>query len=130
MPVAESAVRDRIELVDPSTARPFRDVDLADADEVDSAVARAVAAQRGWAALAPAERAAALRAFAAVVDLHVDELAALEVQNSGHPIGSATWEAGHVRDVLTYYSGAPERLIGHRYPSRAASTSRSTSPSG
>ena len=30
-----------------------------------------------------------LRSFAAVVDAHVDELAALEVANSGHPIGNA-----------------------------------------
>ena len=41
-----------------------------------------------------------LRVFAAAVDRHVAELAALEVANSGHPISSAEWEAGHVRDVL------------------------------
>ena len=54
---------------------------------MDEAVARAVAAQRSWAALAPADRAAALRRFAAAVDAHVEELAQLEVRNSGHPIG-------------------------------------------
>ena len=43
----------------------------------------------GLGTLAPAERAAALRAFAATVDAHVDELAELEVANSGHPIGNA-----------------------------------------
>lgn len=109
--VAESFV-----LVDPATAAPFRSVELADAEQLDEAVAHAVRAQRGWAALAPAERAAALRRFAAVVDAHVEELAALEVQNSGHPIGSARWEAGHVRDVLLYYAAAPERLIGAQIP--------------
>jgi acyl-CoA reductase-like NAD-dependent aldehyde dehydrogenase len=87
-----------------------------DADGVDEAVERARSAQRRWAALAPAERAAALRAFAAVVDAHVNELAELEVANSGHPIGQAEWEAGHVRDVLTYYSAAPERLFGKQIP--------------
>ena len=64
-----------------------------------------------WARLAPAERAAALRAFAAAVDAHVDELAALEVANSGHPIGKAEWEAGHVRDVLQFYSGQPGTVV-------------------
>lgn len=103
-------------LVDPATAAPFRTVELADAEHLDGVVARAVRAQRGWAALAPADRATALRRFAAVVDAHVDELAALEAQNSGHPISSARWEAGHVRDVLLYYSGAPERLIGAQIP--------------
>ena len=64
----------------------------------------------------PAERAAGLRAFAAAVDAHIDELAALEVANSGHPIASAEWEAGHVRDVLTFYAASPERLSGKQIP--------------
>ena len=46
----------------------------------------------------------------------VEELAQLEVRNSGHTIGNARWEAGNVRDVLDYYSGAPERLIGRQIP--------------
>ena len=33
---------------------------------------------------------------------HIEELAALEVANSGHPIGAAEWEAGQVRDVLQF----------------------------
>ena len=83
---------------------------------VDDAVARALVAQRSWAALPPADRAAALRSFASVVDAHVDELAALEVANSGHPVGNAQWEAGHVRDVLQFYSATPERLSGNQIP--------------
>jgi betaine-aldehyde dehydrogenase len=50
------------------------------------------------------------------VDSHVDELAALEVANSGHPIGNAEWEAGHVRDVLQFYSATPERMSGKQIP--------------
>ena len=46
----------------------------------------------------------------------VEELAQLEVLNSGHPIGSARWEAGHVAQVLNYYAGAPERLSGQQIP--------------
>ncbi|WP_394161398.1 aldehyde dehydrogenase family protein [Galactobacter valiniphilus] len=85
-------------------------------EETNEAVARAKAAQRRWAALSPADRALGLRRFAAAVDAAIPELAALEVRNSGHPIGNATWEAGHVRDVLTYYSASPERLIGSQIP--------------
>ncbi|GAB3955934.1 hypothetical protein GCM10027614_66680 [Micromonospora vulcania] len=62
------------------------------------------------------DRARLLRRFAAVVDAHLDELAALEVRNSGHTIGNARWEAGNVRDVLDYYAGAPERLTGQQIP--------------
>jgi len=105
-----------IELINPADETVIRTIEHTSAEEVDEAVARAVAAQKRWAALAPADRAAMLRAFAAVVDGAVEELAQLEVLNSGHPISQARWEAGHVRDVLTYYSAAPERMLGSQIP--------------
>ena len=104
------------ELINPATEQVLRSVELMDVPGVDDAVARAKVAQKAWAARPPAERAAALRSFAAVVDAHVGELAALEVANSGHPIGAAEWEAGHVRDVLQFYSASPERLSGKQIP--------------
>ena len=104
------------ELINPATEQVLRTVELLDAGGVDDAVARAKVAQKAWAASPPAERAAALRSFAAVVDAHIGELAALEVANSGHPIGAAEWEAGHVRDVLQFYSASPERLSGRQIP--------------
>lgn len=103
-------------LINPATEEVLRTVELLDVPAVDDAVARAKSAQKTWAKLAPAERAAALRAFAANVDAHVDELAALEVANSGHVIGNAEWEAGHVRDVLQFYSASPERMSGKQIP--------------
>jgi len=104
------------EVINPATEEVLQTVERVDAAGVDEAVARARVAQRHWAALTPADRAAGLRAFAAVVDAHVNELAALEVVNSGHPISSAEWEAGHVRDVLQYYAASPERLSGKQIP--------------
>ncbi len=104
------------EVINPATEDVLQTVERVDAAGVDEAVALARVAQRRWAALTPADRAAGLRAFAAVVDAHVNELAALEVANSGHPISSAEWEAGHVRDVLQYYAASPERLSGKQIP--------------
>ncbi|MFD1720051.1 aldehyde dehydrogenase family protein [Amnibacterium endophyticum] len=103
-------------VVDPSIGEAFTEVAMASAAEVDRAVGRAVRAQARWAALAPLDRARLLRRFAAVVDARGEELAALEVRNSGHPVDGARWEAGHVRDVLEYFSAAPERLIGKQIP--------------
>ncbi|SON62462.1 Phenylacetaldehyde dehydrogenase [Mycobacterium simulans] len=105
-----------VQLINPATEEVLRSVEHADAAAVDDAVRRAQAAQRRWARLSPAERAAGLRAFAAAVDNHIDELAALEVANSGHPIASAEWEAGNVRDVLQFYAASPERLSGKQIP--------------
>jgi len=106
----------RVQLINPATEEVLGSVEAADAAVVDDAVQRARAAQSRWARLPPAERAAGLRAFAAAVEAHIDELAALEVANSGHPIASAEWEAGHVRDVLQFYAAGPERLSGKQIP--------------
>ena len=38
------------------------------------------------------------------------------MENAGHTISNARWEAGNVRDVLTYYAAAPERLFGRQIP--------------
>jgi betaine-aldehyde dehydrogenase len=103
-------------VINPSTGASIRDVARAGVAETDAAIARAVAAQRRWAALAPVARADALRAFARAVEGATEELAQLEVLNSGHPIGSARWEAGHVAQVLNYYSADPERLSGRQIP--------------
>lgn len=103
-------------VIDPSTGTPIRDVPRAGVEDVDAAVARAVMAQRTWAALAPVARADALRSFARHVEAAVEELAQLEVRNSGHPISAARWEAGHVAQVLNYYSADPERLSGRQIP--------------
>lgn len=104
------------DIVNPADESVVTSVPELGAEAVDHAVDRARSAQRTWAALAPADRAAALRSFATTVDAHVAELADLEVRNSGHPIAQAEWEAGHVRDVLTYYAAAPERLFGRQIP--------------
>jgi acyl-CoA reductase-like NAD-dependent aldehyde dehydrogenase len=103
-------------LINPADESVLRTVEHVSLEGVDDAVARAVLAQRKWAALPPAERAAALRRFAVTVEAAIEELAWLEVRNSGHPISQARWEAGHVRDVLNYYSAAPERMIGKQIP--------------
>ncbi len=103
-------------VINPATEQPVVSVTQATAEETDAAIERAAAAQLAWRDVAPSDRARLLRRFAAEVDAHIDELAALEISGSGHPVGAATWEAGQVRDVLMYYSAAPERLIGKQIP--------------
>ncbi|HSI26766.1 MAG TPA: aldehyde dehydrogenase family protein, partial [Aeromicrobium sp.] len=103
-------------VVNPATAQAVTEVEQADLAATDSAIERAHDAFATWKNVAPSERARLLRAFAAVVDSHIEELAQLEVANSGHTIGNARWEAGNVRDVLNYYSATPERLFGRQIP--------------
>lgn len=103
-------------LINPATEAPMETIEHLSVEQTDEAIARAKVAQRAWAKLAPADRAKALRDFAAAVDGDIENLAQLEVRNSGHPIEQARWEANHVRNVLEYYSAAPERLFGKQIP--------------
>src|ERR1035437_5639287 len=103
-------------VVNPATEEIVSTVARTTADDTDAAIERAVLAQVAWRAVAPADRAGLLRSFASAVDAHIEELAGLEVAGAGHPVGQARWEAGQVRDVLTYYSAAPERACGRQIP--------------
>ncbi|WNI32955.1 aldehyde dehydrogenase family protein [Streptomyces sp. ITFR-6] len=104
------------QVLNPATEEIVATVPAITAAGVDAAVTRAAAAQRTWAALAPADRARLLRRFAAAVDGRTEELARLEVREAGHTIGNARWEAGNVRDLLDYAAGGVERLNGHQIP--------------
>jgi acyl-CoA reductase-like NAD-dependent aldehyde dehydrogenase len=103
-------------LINPATEEAMETIEHLSAEQADEAIARAKVAQKKWATVAPADRAKALRDFAAAVDRDIENLAQLEVRNSGHPISQARWEANHVRNVLDYYSAAPERMLGKQIP--------------
>jgi len=104
------------QVIDPVTEQPTASVQQLDAAETDAAIDLASAALTSWREVTPADRGRLLRRFADAVDAHVEELAQLEVRGAGHTIGNARWEAGNVRDVLSYYSAAPERLFGRQIP--------------
>jgi acyl-CoA reductase-like NAD-dependent aldehyde dehydrogenase len=104
------------QVLNPATEEVVATIPLASAQQADAAIQAAQAAFGDWRRVAPGERAELLRRFASLVDTHTEELALLEVRNSGHTIGNARWEAGNVRNVLNYYAGAPERMSGRQIP--------------
>jgi acyl-CoA reductase-like NAD-dependent aldehyde dehydrogenase len=103
-------------IINPASEEVIDTIELADVHQTDAAIARAQRAFESWRTVDPADRARLLRRFADLVDADLENLAAMEVQNAGHTISNARWEAGNVRDVLTFYSGAPERLSGRQIP--------------
>ena len=104
------------DVINPATAQVVTTLRLTGLQETDAAIQRAANAYESWRAVAPADRGRLLRRFADAVDGASEELAQLEVANSGHTIGNARWEVGNVRDVLTYFSAAPERMFGRQIP--------------
>jgi acyl-CoA reductase-like NAD-dependent aldehyde dehydrogenase len=105
-----------LSILNPANEQQITSIELFDLDETDRAIKRAAHVASTWRAVSPSDRARLLRRFSDVVGAHIEELAQLEVANSGHTIGNARWEAGNVRDVLAYYSGAPERHAGKQIP--------------
>src|SRR5215203_3087 len=103
-------------VVDPATEDEVATVALTSAEETDAAIEASHAAFHRWREISPADRGRLLRRFADAVDGAIEELAQLEVRNSGHTVTNARWEAGNVRDVLGYYAAAPERLFGRQIP--------------
>jgi acyl-CoA reductase-like NAD-dependent aldehyde dehydrogenase len=103
-------------IISPTTEKVVKEIELADVAQTDAIILKAAQAFESWRKVNPGDRAKLLRKFASIVDEHIEELAQLEVLNSGHTIGNARWEAGNVRDVLNYYSAAPERLFGRQIP--------------
>jgi acyl-CoA reductase-like NAD-dependent aldehyde dehydrogenase len=104
------------DVINPATEELVGAVELATLEQTDVAIARAQVALPAWTAVAPGDRARLLRGFAAAIDSDRENLAQLEVANSGHTIGNARWEAGNARDVVEYYAAAPERLFGRQIP--------------
>ena len=104
------------DVINPATEEVVASVPSLSEEQADELIARTHEVLPAWREVAPGDRANLLRAFSDVVRDHVDELAALEVANSGHTIGNARWEANNVANVLAYYSGAPERLFGRQIP--------------
>lgn len=104
------------DVLNPATEEVIETITLATLEDTDRAIEKASRAFETWRRVAPADRALLLRRFAAAVDADLENLARLEVLNAGHTIGNARWEAGNVRDVLNYYSAAPERHLGQQIP--------------
>ncbi|WP_431953058.1 aldehyde dehydrogenase family protein [Nocardia lijiangensis] len=104
------------QVVNPATEQVVATLEATDAAGTDAAIERAQRAARDWREVAPGDRARLLRRFAEAVDADLERLARLEVDNAGHTIGNARWEAGNVRDVLHFAAGMPERLSGRQIP--------------
>ena len=104
------------DVINPATEKLVVSLQEADVAQTDEIIAKAAKAYLTWKKVSPGDRANLLRRFSAIVTAHREELAQLEITNSGHTRGNALWEADNVANVLNYYAGAPERLFGKQIP--------------
>jgi aldehyde dehydrogenase (NAD+) len=101
-----------IETVDPLTGRIVGRIARGTADDVALAAEAAREAGRAWARLAPIERSRIMHRAAAAILQHADEIAALEILESGKPIGGAMMESTGIAEYLEYYAGIVRAMHG------------------
>ena len=104
------------DVINPATGKAFKQIKEASVEETDAIIAKAAEAFKTWRNITPYDRSNLLRAFSNKVREHREELAKIEIENSGHTRGNALWEADNVANVLNYYAGVPERLYGRQIP--------------
>ena len=117
--VAAAAGRS-FETIDPATEQPIAAVAEADAADVDAAVASARRALAGpWGHMRAADRGRVLHRLANLIELHADELAALESRDAGKPISAVLrQDLPAAIDTLRYYAGWADKINGQVIPAR------------
>src|SRR5215207_3810587 len=105
-----------LEVLNPATGEVVERLEPATEEDADAAVARARDAFPKWRAVEPSDRSRLLRRLADVLDSERENLARLESQNTGKPIGDSRAEMEMVAETFHYYAGMPERLLGDTIP--------------
>ena len=94
-----------IAVMAPATGEPLGTTVDATADDVDCAVAAARSAFLDWRDTAAQERAKAIRAAAAILLRHADELAWLEAQDTGNPFQAMRYDVEISAAYMEYFAG-------------------------
>ncbi|MFQ5796287.1 MAG: betaine-aldehyde dehydrogenase [Candidatus Bipolaricaulia bacterium] len=104
------------ETINPATGKIICNVQLANAEDVDRAVAAAKEGFKPWSAMTGAQRGRILRRAVEILRARNDELAELEVIDTGKPISEAhTVDVLSGADCVEYYGGLAASLHGEHF---------------
>ncbi|BCU91419.1 NAD/NADP-dependent betaine aldehyde dehydrogenase [Yersinia pseudotuberculosis] len=117
----DSTSGDTFDAVNPANGECIAQLQAANAQDVDKAVAAAKQGQPVWAAMTAMERSRILRRAVDILRDRNDELAAIETADTGKPL-SETRSVDIVTgaDVLEYYAGLIPALEGQQIPLRGS----------
>lgn len=101
-----------VEDISPADGSVFATVHFAGDSEVEEAIAAAYRAQRSWAETTAMDREAILLRAADWMAAHMDEVAAVLMDESGSAFGKAYFEAGFAVDLFRTAAGECRRLFG------------------
>ena len=101
------------DLVNPSTGEVFAQAPLSGPEDVDAAYGAAAEAFESWRDTTPSERQMALLKLADAVEARAEEFIAVEVENTGKPIGlTRSDELPPAIDQIRFFAGAARVLEG------------------
>lgn len=98
------------DIVNPATGNVLAAVPAGSVQDVDDAVAAAVAARASWAATTPKERSDALHRIAGIIEDNRTLLEALEATNTGKPDAVAEDDISSAIDTFRFTAGAARAL--------------------
>jgi betaine-aldehyde dehydrogenase len=102
-----------IPLFDPCSGSTYDEVPASGVEDVSAACESAASAASAWGRTTPAERSRLLYSVAVLLESHAEELADLEVRDTGKPRAQmADDEMPAIVDVVAYYAGACRLLEG------------------
>ncbi|MCX5496696.1 aldehyde dehydrogenase family protein [Kaistia dalseonensis] len=94
-----------IAVASPATQEVYGAVPIANAEDVEAAVAAAEAAGPAWAAMDALDRGRHLRAVADIVRARMGDLATMEAAITGRPIREMRAQMGRIPEWLDYFGG-------------------------
>jgi malonate-semialdehyde dehydrogenase (acetylating)/methylmalonate-semialdehyde dehydrogenase len=101
-----------LDVYDPSSGKLLSRVPLSSASEVDAAVAAARAALPGWSGTPIKERVQVLYRYKALLEKHIDELAALVTEENGKIAAEARAEVLKSAELTEFACSLPQLVTG------------------
>jgi aldehyde dehydrogenase (NAD+) len=107
-----------IDVMNPSTGGVLATIAKATPADVDKAVGAAHRAldSKAWGGIAPAERGRILTRIAARIRERAEELATLESQDNGKPLGQARNDVAVAARYFEFYAGIADKIMGNTIP--------------
>jgi acyl-CoA reductase-like NAD-dependent aldehyde dehydrogenase len=109
-------------VVDPSTGGKLTEVPAGAPSDIDRAVVAAHRALPAWRDTSPAVRAGLVRAWAAKVAEHAEELELVESMD----VGRVSWGPSQLAGILTYVAGQVDKITGLSLPTHTPTTLAAT----
>jgi betaine-aldehyde dehydrogenase len=111
--LVDSASGETYDIVDPTTGEVYAQAPLSRAEDVDRAYAAADAAFESWGDATPKDRGNALLGIARAVEERIEEINAVECQDTGKPLGlTMSEEMPYASDHFKFFAGAARLLEG------------------